>query len=113
MRCDILIYTLKKNYKMKNINDNNRKKTKIKRVSECLDDTTEENLYDAIKVCDEIPPDLDVNFENLKEEINDRIFNLRLDVETDKNNLEFFERNIAIKNQEIDRLIRKLNHLLN
>ena len=98
---------------MRKINDNNRKKTKIKRVSECLDDTTVENLYDAIKVCDEIPSEIDINLENLKEEINNKIFELRLDVETDRNNLEYFERNIDIKQQEIDRLIRKLNHLLN
>lgn len=98
---------------MRSVYDNNRKKTKIKRVSECQDDTAGENLYDAtIKVCDEIPPDFDVNFEKLKEGINDKIFDLRLDVEMDRNNLEYFERNIEIKQQEIDRLMRKLTHLL-
>ena len=89
----------------------NKKRNKIKSVNE-LNDHEIEKLYNTIKICDEIPSDFDINFEKLKEEINNKIFNLRLDVETDKNNLEYFERNIDIKQQEIDRLIRKLSHLL-
>lgn len=90
---------------------NKREKTKIKKVNE-LNDHEVETLYNTLKNCDEISEELDPNIEKLKEEINNKIFSLRLDVETDRNNLEFFERNISIKSEEIDRLMRKLTHLL-
>jgi len=89
-----------------------RNKTRIKRVSECLNDDEVEDLYNTLDICGDVQPILDGEIERLKEEINKRIFSLKLDVETDKNNLEFFERSIQIKTQEIERLIMKLNSLL-
>ena len=87
-----------------------RNKTRIKRVSECLSDHEIEDLYGKIEFCDEIPPTLnETDIIKIKEYLNERIFTLRLEVENDKGCLEYFENNIIIKQQEIDRLIRRLD----
>ena len=87
-------------------------KYRIRRVSECLTDSQIEHLCDTTDLCDnnygtdiyndESEEDYPTKYDD--EYIKDKIFKLKLEQETNLNNLNYFERQIETIKREIHRL---------
>jgi len=70
----------------------------------------QDDLCDSTILCDENHKEFTVVVYDL-EELNEKLFQLKMDNETDRNNLRFFDNQILIRSEEISRLQNKLDYL--
>ena len=97
----------------------------LKHINECLDDDYLNKLRNMTGADDGQVDDVNINTNNHKEfthkeftvvifdleEIQNKLFQFKMENETDLNNIRFFENQILIRNEEITRLEKKLKKL--
>jgi hypothetical protein len=87
-----------------------KKRNRIKKVNECLTDHQVDDICRNTDLCDDKPERMNIEILDI-ESLNERLYELKLEQETDRNNLGFFENQIMIRQQEIERLIMKIKLL--
>jgi len=92
----------------------------LKHISECLDENTQDQhtiladghvgIYSNTNVSEDNHKELRVIVYDL-EEIQNKLYQFKMDNRADQNNISYFENQILVRSEEISRLEKKLNKL--